>query len=249
MPSKRVLVLGGTSDARALAKVLMAAGHETVTSLAGVTRERIVPDGEVRVGGFGGEEGLHTYLINGKFAAIADATHPFAAQISQHGFGAARRAGIPYLRLEREAWVPAAGDRWANVPSVQGAAEALPNGARILLTIGRKEIAPFLARSDISGVARMIEDTQLPMPSNWRLILARPPFSIAEESRLLSMEQISHLVTKNAGSPQTEAKLEAARMLHLPTIMISRPAKPGKLVFNTPAALCVALGQFLLGAE
>ena len=249
MPSKRVLILGGTSDARALASELIAAGYKTVSSLAGVTETPMMPKGEVRVGGFGGEEGLYAYLESGSFVAVADATHPFAAQISQHGFNAAKRAGIPYLRLEREPWQPAAGDHWIWVPNITGAVAALPSGARVLLTIGRKEIAPFLERSDMAGVARMIEKPPLELPPNWHLILARPPFCIEDERNLMANHRISHLVTKNAGGAQTEAKLLAARGLGLPVIMISRPAKPAGWVFATAAALIAALRQFLPGRE
>jgi precorrin-6A/cobalt-precorrin-6A reductase len=241
MRNRRILILGGTSDARVLAAELIAAGYQTVTSLAGVTEAPVIPAGEVRRGGFGGEEGLYTYLESGNFVAVADATHPFAAQISQHGFSAALRAGIPYLRLEREPWAPAAADHWIGVPTIAGAVAALPSGARVLLTIGRKEIAPFLARSDISGVARMIEKPALPMPSDWQLILARPPFSLGDERKLLHDHHISYLVTKNAGGVQTEAKLLAARVLHLPVIMIARPDKPKGQTFASAPALVAAL--------
>jgi precorrin-6A/cobalt-precorrin-6A reductase len=241
MPNKRILVLGGTSDARTLAAELIAAGYETVTSLAGVTEAPVMPKGEVRVGGFGGEEGLYAYLKDGNFAALADATHPFAAQISQHGFNAAKRAGLPYFRLEREPWQPAAGDHWIGVPNIADAAAALPSDSRVMLTIGRKEIAPFLARGDISGVARMIEISPLPMPANWQVILARPPFSFKAESDLLTKHRITHLVTKNAGGAQTEAKLVAARALGLPVIMIARPVKPKGQTFTSAPALVAAL--------
>jgi precorrin-6A/cobalt-precorrin-6A reductase len=241
MRSKRILILGGTSDARVLAAEFVAAGYETITSLAGVTEAPALPKGEVRIGGFGGEEGLYTYLQDGGFAALADATHPFAAQISQHGFNAAKRAGIPYLRLERELWLPAAADRWIGVPTTAGAVAALPFGARVLLTIGRKEIGPFLARGDLSGVARMIEKSVLPLPSNWLLILTRPPFTFEDERDLLVKHKITHLVTKNAGGAQTEAKLLAARALDLPVIMIARPAKPKGQTFTSASALVAAL--------
>jgi precorrin-6A/cobalt-precorrin-6A reductase len=248
MPSKRILILGGTSDARLLAAELIRAGYETVTSLAGVTEAPVMPKGEVRVGGFGGEEGLYTFLISRNFAAVADATHPFAVQISQHGFNAAERAGLPYLRLEREPWMPVAGDNWIGVPSIASAVAALPSGARVLLTIGRKEIAQFLARGDISGVARMIEKSPLPMPRNWQLILARPPFTFEDECKLLRAHHISHLVTKNAGGDQTEAKLLAARELNLPVIMIARPAKPkGQTFASAPALVATLKAGFWVG--
>lgn len=241
MPNKRILILGGTSDARLLAGALLAAGYDIVTSLAGVTKEPSLPVGETRVGGFGGEEGLYNFVRSGNFAVVADATHPFAAQISQHGFNAAKRAGIAYLRLEREPWVTTADDHWVEVANIRGAVEALPSQARVMLTIGRKEIAPFLACGDLSGVVRMIESPLLSIPPNWRLILARPPFSLEDEHNLLIKHRITHLVTKNAGGPQTEAKLLAARASSLPVIMIARPAKPKVKTFASASDLVAAL--------
>lgn len=249
MRNRRILILGGTSDARVLADELIAAGYETVTSLAGVTEAPVMPAGQLRVGGFGGEDGLYAYLSDEKFDAIADAAHPFAAQISRHGFKAAERAGLLYLRLEREPWVPVSDDRWIGVPDIAGAVAALPSQSCVLLTIGRKEIAPFLERGDMAGVARMIEKPLLELPPNWRLILARPPFCMEDERNLMANHRITHLVTKNAGGAQTEAKLLAARGLGLPVIMIARPAKPAGRVFATAAALVVALRQFLPGGE
>ena len=243
MRNKRILILGGTSDARVLASDLIAAGYETVSSLAGVTEAPVMPKGQARVGGFGGEEGLYAYLKDGNFAALADATHPFAAQISQHGFNAAKRAGLPYLRLEREPWQPAAEDHWIGVPNIAGAVAALPLDSHVMLTIGRKEIAPFLERGDISGVARMIEKSPLELPPKWQLVLARPPFNIENEHKLMVTHRITHLVTKNAGGAQTAAKLLAARGLGLPVIMIARPLKPLAQSFATAATLVAALGQ------
>ncbi|MGB9141998.1 MAG: cobalt-precorrin-6A reductase [Aestuariivirga sp.] len=241
MPGKRILILGGTSDARILAAELLAAGYEPVSSLAGMTQAPVLPAGEVRVGGFGGEEGLYTYLKGGNFAAVADATHPFAVQISQHGFAAAKRVGVPYLRLERQAWVPSSGDTWEPVADIRAAAACLPTGARIMLTIGRKEIAPFLARDDLSGVVRMIERNTLVMPAPWHLILARPPFNLEDETRMMISHGITHLVTKNAGGTQTEAKLQAARTLGVPVIMIERPAKHKAPTFASATSLVAAL--------
>ena len=157
MPNKRVLILGGTSDAITLAKELSKAGIATVTSLAGVTENPVLPEGEIRVGGFGGEEGLCDYIKAEGIAALADATHPFAAQISRHGFNAAQLAGIPYFRLERTAWTPLPADQWIDVPDMPSAIGALPQAARVLLTIGRKDVMAFVERLDLSGVARMIE--------------------------------------------------------------------------------------------
>lgn len=241
MPNKRILVLGGTSDANGLAKELLKSGFDVVTSFAGVTENPVLPAGEIRVGGFGGEDGLFDYLKAEGFAALADATHPFAAQISRHGFNAAERAGIPYLRLERAAWTPLPADNWINVPDTEAAVAALPHAARVMLTIGRKEIAPFLSREDLSGVARMIEKPIFDLPPNWALVLARPPFSVEAERELLAFHKITHLITKNAGGKLTVAKLMAARAQRIPVVMIERPQKPPAPAFGSASALVAAL--------
>lgn len=241
MPNKRILVLGGTSDAIVLARELLKSGFDVVTSFAGVTENPVLPEGEIRVGGFGGEDGLHDYLKAEGFAAIADATHPFAAQISRHGFHAAERAGIPYLRLERAAWTPLPADNWISVPDMATAIAALPNAARVLLTIGRKEIAAFFARDDLSGVARMIEKPPFDLPPGWELLLARPPFAVDAERSLMLTHKITHVVCKNAGGKLTVAKLIAARGLRIPVIMIARPQKPQALTFGSAPSLIAAL--------
>jgi precorrin-6A/cobalt-precorrin-6A reductase len=241
MPNKRILVLGGTSDAIVLAKELLKSGFDVVTSFAGVTENPVLPEGEIRVGGFGGEDGLYDYLKAEGLMAVADATHPFAAQISRHGFSAAERAGIPYLRLERAAWTPLPADNWISVPTTEAAVAALPDAARVLLTIGSKEIAVFLAREDLSGVARMIEKPPFELPPKWALVLARAPFSVESERELLALHKITHLVTKNAGGKLTVAKLIAARGLRIPVVMIERPQKPPVQAFGSAPALVAAL--------
>jgi precorrin-6A/cobalt-precorrin-6A reductase len=241
MPNKRILVLGGTSDANVLTKELLKSGYDVVTSFAGVTENPVLPEGEIRVGGFGGEDGLYDYLKAEGFTALADATHPFAAQISRHGFNAAERTGIPYLRLERAAWTPLPADNWISVPDTEAAVAALPNMARALLTIGRKEIAGFLAREEVSGVARMIEKPSFELPPNWVLVLARPPFSVEAERELLAFHKTTHLVTKNAGGKLTVAKLIAARAERILVVMIERPQKPPAPAFGSASALVAAL--------
>ena len=245
MLSKRILVLGGTSDAIILAKDLLKVGFDVVTSLAGVTENPVLPEGEIRVGGFGGEKGLYDYLKIQGFSAVADATHPFASQISRHGFNASELAGIPYMRLERTAWTPLPADSWIDVMDMEFAVAALPLNAKVLLTIGRKEIHSFFARKDLSGVARMIEKPSFDFPPNWQLLLARPPFDVEAERDLLLACKTTHLVTKNAGGRLTVSKLIAARGLRIPVVMISRPAKPDAPCFRSASALVTACRSLL----
>ncbi len=243
MPA-RILIVGGTRDARDLAAILRAEGFDTIVSLAGVTASPAMPAGMVRSGGFGGVDGLVQYLRDHAIAAIADATHPFAVQMSRHACLAAAKAGIPILRLERPAWVPSDGDDWRIVDTVQDAAAVLPDSSHPLVTVGRKEIGHFFARSDVSGVARMIEDVG-DVPAHWQVLRARPPFTLESELALLGRHAISHLVTKNSGSPDTAAKLVAAREKKIPVIMVARPPKPAVPAISVPQAAPPLLRRLL----
>jgi precorrin-6A/cobalt-precorrin-6A reductase len=235
MPVKKVLILGGTRDARQLAFRLIHAGHDVTTSFAGVTEHPVQPEGKVRVGGFGGVEGLRQYLQTEKYEVLVDATHPFAAIISANAAEAA--SDVELLRLERPTWIAKPDDQWIDVADIQSAVDVLPIKASVMLTIGRKEVAPFIAREDLSGVARMIEPTTVPLPATWSLILERPPFTLASETALLLDHKITHLVSKNAGSSDTETKLTAARKLGIPVVMIARPFKPPVTTYSSVEAI------------
>jgi precorrin-6A/cobalt-precorrin-6A reductase len=225
MPGERVLIIGGTSDGRLLATALIAAGYEPVTSMAGVTRAPLLPQGAVRVGGFGGAKGLAAYIAQAKIRAIIDAAHPFAVQISSNASRAADMAGVPLLHFDRPPWIAGREDRWIAVANAAAAAAALAMGARVLLTIGTRGLAEFFRRDDVTGIVRMIEAPRVPIPSGWTLLQARPPFALEDEIALMRREAISVLVTKNSGG-SADGKLAAARMLGVPVIMIARPEKP-----------------------
>jgi precorrin-6A/cobalt-precorrin-6A reductase len=223
---RRVLILGGTGEARGLAAALVGRGFDVVTSLAGVTAQPALPPGEVRRGGFGGVEGLAAYIAGADIGLVADCTHPFAAVISRHAGVAAALRGIAYVRLERPAWRPGPGDRWQEVGDVAAAAAALEPGATAFVTIGRKELAAFAGRGDVRVIARAIEPPGLALPAGWKLVMGRPPFTVEAEFAMMKAEGVSVLVTKNAGGDATRGKLEAARALGLPVIMVARPVKP-----------------------
>lgn len=243
MRSLKLLILGGTGHAIELAAALVDGGHHVVTSLAGVTRNPHLPAGEVRTGSLGGAGGLARFLAVERFDALIDATHPFAAVISGNAFLAASQTGVPLLRFERKAWLAGEHDNWISVATLAEAAAALPPGARVLLTTGRKELEPFMARSDLSGVARMIEPPRQALPERWLLLLKRPPSTEQEEKELLVAHSITHLVTKNAGGRATDAKLAAAAALSIPVIMIERPGKPNVESFDDVQAVVQRLGQ------
>jgi precorrin-6A/cobalt-precorrin-6A reductase len=147
------------------------------------------------------------------------------------------------LRLERPAWAPEPADRWVEVANNIAAVSAIPPAARVLLTIGRKEVGPYFARNDITGIARMIEAMDMEVIANWQILLARPPFNVEEERRLLSDHAISHLVTKNSGGQETYAKLVAARMTGVAVIMIRRPLKPNVPTVADPLSALAFLDQ------
>jgi len=228
VPNKlhRILILGGTAEARELAARLADEAHfSPLTSLKGVTRTPSKIAGDIRTGGFGGVDGLSSFLREEHIALMVDATHPFAAQISAHAVQASKQSGVPCLRLERAPWSVQAGDDWHQVADIESAVQAIPAKARALVTVGRQVVAPFFAREDIHVVARMIEEPDIGLPSHAELLLARPPFSRAQEKALMQEKRITMLVAKNSGGDATYTKIEAARALKLTVIMIERPDK------------------------
>jgi precorrin-6A/cobalt-precorrin-6A reductase len=228
-PATRLLILGGTTEATALARAL--AGDATVAatlSLAGRTSAPAASPVPVRVGGFGGAEGLARYLAAEGIDGLIDATHPFAARISANAALAARQAGVPILAIRRPAWVAEAGDRWSDVADMAEAAEALgPVPRTVFLTIGRQEVSAFAAAPHHAYVVRTIEPVgdALPVP-HLRTIAARGPFDAQAEEALMRAENIAVVVSKNAGGEATHGKILAARRLGLPIVMVRRPAKP-----------------------
>lgn len=219
----KILVLGGTGEARELANRLVVLGHDVVTSLAGRTSDPKLPTGRLRVGRFGGIPGLCAYLKMDGFHRLVDATHPYAGLISINAVAAARRTGIPLVRLMRPAWIELPGANWLHAPDVAAAVACLPSGARALLTIGHEGLEAFLERDDCRFVVRLIERPEMALPPHAKLLLARPPYSVDGERDLFEQEDISHLVSKNSGGSQTAAKLEAAHALGILVVMIARP--------------------------
>ncbi|MGW1781306.1 cobalt-precorrin-6A reductase [Streptomyces sp. NPDC002143] len=226
--TRHVLVLGGTTEARELAAALTALpGLRVTTSLAGrVTRPGPLA-GDVRIGGFGGAEGLADWLREQRVDAVVDATHPFAAGITANAARAAAATGLPLVVLRRPGWRPGAGDRWHEVASLRSAAELLPRvGRRVLLTTGRLGLAAFAHLDGLHFVVRSVEPPAPPMPSDVRLVLARGPFTVADELALLREHRIDVVVTKDSGGAATAAKLHAARELGLPVVVVRRPSPP-----------------------
>ena len=231
-PAAPVLILGGTAEARTLAADLVAAGRVVVSSLAGRVRDPALPVGEVRIGGFStaeldGVEGLAAYLSDRHIGTVVDATHPFAATISANAVAAAQRTGTPLLRLQRPGWRdhPDA-DRWRWVVSVDEAVTAGARSRRPLLTTGRQSLDRFLPWADRDVTVRVVDPPEFPLPERWRLIRSRGPYAYADELTLMREAGADLLVTKDSGGTHTAAKLDAARDLGVPVVVIGRPPSP-----------------------
>ncbi|MFC4351061.1 cobalt-precorrin-6A reductase [Fodinicurvata halophila] len=235
-----LLILGGTQEAAELARRLTRdTDWRIITSLAGRTRHPATLPGEVRIGGFGGSSGLAEYLRQERIDLVLDATHPFAQKMPGHAERAATLAGVLRIKLLRPAWVPQAEDRWIPVPGLEEAAEALPVSSRTFLTTGRQELAPFTGRSDVHFVVRLVDRPEDPLPLvQYEVITQRGPFRTDEETGLLTEHRIDCLVSKNSGGSASYAKIEAARNLGLPVVMVERPPiPPGALANSVEEAL------------
>lgn len=223
----RILLLGGTTEAGQLARLLADAGMDAVYSYAGRTAHPLDQPLPMRIGGFGGADGLADYLRAQAISHMIDATHPFADQISRNAIAAAEATTVPILSLHRPPWQPDAGDNWLHVPDLQAAAKALPEEpARVFLAIGRQHLAAF-AELPHHWLLRLVDPPTAPLPlRNAHAVVARGPFAPDADEALLSDHAITHIVTKNAGGTGAKAKLIAARRLGLPVVMVDRPALP-----------------------
>jgi len=220
----RVLLLGGTSEARALAKSL----HplvDIVSSLAGRVPDPALPVGPVRIGGFGGVDGLKRWLRDEHIDAVVDATHPFAATMTAHAAEACTELRIPHLVLARPAWAP--GDAIVVASDIEAADTVARQGySRIFLTTGRSGVNAF-AHSDAWFLIRAVTAPDpAALPRRHRLLLSRGPYRYDDELSLLREHRIDALVTKNSGGAMTRAKLDAAAAQGIPVVMVARPALP-----------------------
>lgn len=224
----RVLLLGGTTEASALARALESAGIETVFSYAGRTNAPIAQPVETRVGGFGGVEGLIDYLRTAHITHVVDATHPFAAQMSRNAHDACTATGLPLVRLERPAWEAQNGDDWLHVPDIESVCDALPYiPSRVFLAIGRMHVDLLLRQPQHHYLLRLVDEPTDPiaLPKH-SVVVARGPFDVAGDTALLRKHRIDCIVAKNAGGAGAAAKITAARQLGLTVIMIDRPTLP-----------------------
>ena len=225
-----MLILGGSTEASALATALAGRRNVAATlSLAGRVRELAPQPLPTRVGGFGGVDGLAAYLAAERVAVLVDATHPFAAQMSRNAREAGSRAGVPLLDAGRGGWAPQSGDRWSEVDTMAEAAAALGDvPRRVFLTIGRLQLAAFARAPQHRYLVRSID----PVGAGHGLadatfVTARGPFAVDDEVTVMREHGIEVLVTKNSGGTASVAKIEAARRLGLPVVLVRPPAETG----------------------
>lgn len=228
-----------------MAKALADAGADAVFSYAGRTKSPVRQPLPTRVGGFGGADGLAGYLRAAAITHVVDATHPFAVQMSRNAVAACEKAGVALCAFERAPWQAGSGDDWTAAPDIAGAVAALPDApARVFLAIGRQHLDDFAAKPQHRYLLRLVDapDGPLSLP-NTDVVVARGPFTAAGDRALLQEHRIELIVAKNAGGEGARAKLEAARDLGVPVIMIDRPAVPARPVLRSVDAVMNWLGH------
>jgi len=242
----KILVLGGTVEAVEFAGGLARArGFDVVYSLAGRTRMPVLPDCALRRGGFGGVEGLVSYMRDNDIAALVDATHPFAAQMAAHARDAAALAGIPLFKFLRPAWDEPADANWFHAATSSDAAGIIGGRfGRVFLSSGLGDIATFAHLPNVWFLVRSIDPSNRPsVLAQHHHITGRGPFNLAAETALLRDWQIESLVSKNSGGDATRAKLDAALALGIPVVMIDRPPVPPGTLYTGVSSIMDAVKQ------
>lgn len=244
----RVLLLGGTAEASEIARRLADDdGLRVLSSLAGRVNQPRMPVGPVRVGGFGGVDGLIAFLNGEGIDAVIDATHPFASRISANAEAACKQLGVPLIALNRAPWTKHEADRWHTVPDIERAAASIAEIAgRVFLAIGRQQLDAFAACNNAWFLIRAIDPPDVSLPANTKLLLERGPFHLEDELRLLRDHAIDCVVSKNSGGPATYAKIEAARVLRIPVVMVDRPRKHTVATVDTIDSVLASLRRLQL---
>ena len=240
----RALILGGTADASLLAAAIARAGIAAVYSYGGRTRAPADQPLPTRIGGFGGVVGLADYIGREEITHVIDATHPFAAEMSRNAVAACAETGTPLIALERAPWDKSPDDNWIEVANVNAAVAALPESpARVFLAIGRQHIAPFASRPQHAYTLRFVDPPEAPLPFAADVIVSRGPFTLDRELEMMRARGIGWIVARNSGGDGARAKIDAARALGLPVIMISRPELPERQRVESVAGIMQWLGH------
>lgn len=236
--------MGGTADASLLAAEIARAGLDAVYSYGGRTRAPADQPLPTRIGGFGGVSGLADTIRREGITHVVDATHAFAAEMSRNAVAACAETGTPLIALERAPWAKTPGDRWIDVVDVNAAVAALPEPpANVFLAIGRQHIAPFATRPQHAYTLRFVDPPEAPLPFAADVIISRGPFTIDRELDIMRTRGIAWIVARNSGGDGARAKIDAARMLGLPVIMISRPKLPERRRVESVAEVMQWLGH------
>jgi precorrin-6A/cobalt-precorrin-6A reductase len=241
----RALILGGTGDANQLADACSRAKIDAIYSYAGRTQIPLGHALPTRTGGFGGAQGLADFIRHERITHVIDATHPFAAEMSRNAVEASARTGAALIALERAPWSKMPGDKWIEVADIGAAVSALPDKrARVFLAIGRQHLAPFAAKPHHAYTLRFVDppDAPLPLPDA-EIIVSRGPFTLDGDRALMRTRGIEWLVARNSGGTGARAKIEAARELGLPVIMIGRPELPERPRVESVEAVLAWLGH------
>lgn len=250
--ARRILILGGTTEARELAGRLAGdPGLDVTVSLAGRVKDIVPHPVPLRVGGFGGIDGLAAYLATERIDLLVDATHPFADQIARHAVAASARAGVPMVALRRPPWTATDGDRWQVVDGVAAAAEALgAKRRRVFLALGRQEIDAFAAAGPHFCLVRSIEPIAPRTLADAIYVEARGPFRAADEAALMVAHGIDTLVARNSGGAAGYGKIAAARTLGIEVVLIAPPERPApRVVATVDAAVDAVPHPLASGAE
>jgi precorrin-6A/cobalt-precorrin-6A reductase len=219
-----MLLLAGTGDAKSIAWGLADTGVKVIASLAGATRAPDPLPVPTRIGGFGGEGGFRDYLRDAQITAVLDATHPFAAQISNRTARICGELELPYAQVVRPVWTPQDGDNWTAIAAPTDAVNHIANGSTVFLATGRKTLAEYANLEGRRILVRVIDPPTAPLPfEGGEFVIGRPPFTQASEAALFRALGVTHLVSKNAGGQGGRAKLDAARELGLPVLLLDRP--------------------------
>ena len=229
-----ILLLAGTSEARDIAAALVEAGCDAVASLAENRRAAGALALPMRLGGFGGPDGFRAYLQDAGISAVIDATHPYAAEISNRTAAICTEHGLPYLHVVRPPWMPKDGDNWTEIACEEDAAALIPEHATVFLGTGRRSLHRFAGLEGRRVICRLIDPPTAPFPfEGGEFLIGRPPFAVAREVSVFTQLGIDWIVLKNAGGEASATKLIAARMLGIPVLMIARPKLPLALRVET----------------
>jgi precorrin-6A/cobalt-precorrin-6A reductase len=232
--SPSILILGGTTEASALAQAVAERGFGAVFSYAGRVGTPKAQPLPIRVGGFGGAKGLAAYLRGNAITHVIDATHPFAARMSSNAVRACAETDVALAAFSRPAWQPVKGDQWRHVADIDAAIAALDGAPkRVFLALGRMHLAGFAAQPQHRYLLRLVDDPGAKPLANCDVVVARGPFSCKGDMALMQQYDIQLVVSKNSGGTGARAKLDAARDLGLPVLMIDRPVLPARLELDT----------------